>query len=86
MTTSVGTSSKLINRVLRLGLHDFNPPYQGKLTRQRKAWEGALMAAPRTKGCRLKYERMGHQSTIMYFLSQVLLLQCFQVAQFIAPQ
>ena len=44
------------------------------------------MDAQRTKGCRLKYVRMGHKSTIMFFLSQVLLLKCFQVAQYIAPE
>ena len=86
MITSVGTLSKSRNRVLHLGLHHFNPPYQGKITRQRQDWERKPMVSPRIKGCRLKYERMGHKSTIGSFLSQVLLLQCLQVAQYISPQ
>ena len=40
--------------------------------RQRQAWEITIMLASRTKGCRLKYIRMGHNSTIVYFLSKVL--------------
>ena len=86
MKTFVGTSSKLRNQFLHLVLHHFNPPYQGKLTRQRQSWEREIMAAPMTKGCRLKYARMGHKSTIVSLLSKVLLFQCFQVAQYIAPQ
>ena len=86
MKTSIGTSSKLRNWFLYLGLHHFNPPYQGNLTRKRKAWEREPMVSPRTKGCRLKYARMGHNYTKIYFLSPVLLLHYFQVAQYIAPQ
>ena len=54
--------------------------------RSRKDWELAIMAASRTKGCRLKYIRMGHNSTIVYFLSKFLLLYYFIVAQHIALQ
>ena len=42
--------------------------------RSRKYWEVTLMDASRTKGCRLKYIRMGHNSTIVYFLSKFSLL------------
>ena len=49
------------------------PPLQSSISRQ--AWERAPMAAPRIKGCRLKYVIMEHKSTIVSFLSLVLLLQ-----------
>ena len=40
--------------------------------RQRKYWEIALMVASRTKGCKLNYIRMGHNSTIVSLLSKVI--------------
>ena len=41
--------------------------------RSRKSWEIALMVSLRTNGFILKYVRMGHNSTIIYLLSKVLL-------------
>ena len=38
------------------------------------------------KGMQTQVRRMGHKSTIIYFLLQVRPLKCFQVAQYIAPQ
>ena len=35
-----------------------------------QAWDIAIMVASRTKGCRLKYITMGHNSTIVYFISK----------------
>ena len=40
--------------------------------RSRQAWEITLMVAPRTKGCRLKYIRMGHNSTIVSLISKII--------------
>ena len=42
--------------------------------RQRNAWEIALMVDLRTKGCILKYIKMGHNSTVVSLLSKAILL------------
>ena len=54
--------------------------------RQWKSWEIALMASSRTKGCRLKHTRMGQNFVLISLLYKILLLQCFTIAQYIAPQ
>ena len=51
VTISAGTYSNLRNQVLHLGLHHFNPPsLNGKLTKQKKAWEEQHYVLQRDKG------------------------------------
>ena len=60
----IGISDKLWRHLVEI--EKTIPPYKRKSHK--------TMESQRTKGCRLKYAIMGNNSTIVSFLSQVLLL------------
>ena len=47
VTNSISTSSKRRSRVLHLGLHHFNPPYQWKAYKEMESLGRAAMCAPK---------------------------------------
>ena len=84
VTTFVGTSTNLRNRVLHLVLHHLNPPFldkkitsKGKLGKSTKFSKG-------TKGCRLKYMQAMETIDYSFIDLQFLLLQCIQGVPYIA--
>ena len=86
MTNYVGTSSKQRNQVLHLGLHHFNPPSQWKAQKTMEILGREGMCAQKDKGMQTQACMNGETITIVYFLSNVLLLQCNEEAQYISLQ